>query len=134
MPPAKRKSKGTLREKDNVVSVWLGTMRSDDALAAYVDDDDDGSPFARDLGVSVEDVEFIESSFSEADAPSEILAGHTFASQYATAAEAAATKLGLRRVNSAVIVLDRAYDPVGETTCAGGALQFVGVFAYDPDA
>jgi hypothetical protein len=134
--PARKPAKGRLREKNNVVSVWLGTMTSRKAFDAYITEDDvqGRTAFARDLRVSTDSVEFIESSFSEAGAPADALAGHTFADEYSAKVTAAAKKLGLTRVNSAAVILDYVYTPPPDATFADGKLTFIGVFPYDTDA
>lgn len=92
-----------------VVDVWIGTFPSQDALLAYVADDDDGesplSRFAADQAQSFYDTDFLVAAFSELTSDLGVLLEDTpGAGAFLDAAGAAHRRLGGAPVNAAILV------------------------------
>ena len=103
-----------VEDHDCIVSVWLGTLKSEAALSRYMREqykreDKPLSRFGGDFCIYY-DSDFVEWRF--ADQPqgvSELLEGHSYAESFAPAAAEAAQKEGIDKANTIIIVYDFDY-------------------------
>lgn len=99
-------------EKENVVSVWVGTIGSQEELDSFLQEDEEGlSPFANSLNANWIDHDFCESLFTEERVPAhELLATpFSYAPSFRDPLFKAAKAGEVNDVNAAVLLYDFSY-------------------------
>lgn len=133
----------TFNEDGNVVSIWVGSFRTEQELASYVKpfysdepetDDLPISDFAGDIGLSSYVEDFFESAFdpSWTRNPEKMFKGCSYSSSYGVAAMDAAQRIAPGPMDSVFLLFgyDHARYPQFEKRPT--RVVFLGSFAYDP--
>ncbi len=126
----------------DIVDLWVGTFASKRALNAYLkethdEDNEDApiSPFARDLGQSFYDHDFMEVGFRTSTKTLEKLCeGHSFVENFLPQAAAAYQKAGLSQANTLIMVFGKEIDHPQTIRGEGFELHYLGQYDTRPPA
>ena len=133
----------TFNEDGNVVSIWVGSFRTEQELASYVEpfysaepetDDLPISAFADDIGLSHYDEDFLESVFdpSWARNPEKMFEGCSYSTSYRVAALEAAQRIAPGPLDSVLLLLGYDHTRYPQFEKRPTRVVFLGSFAYDP--
>lgn len=126
-----------IKEREDVVSVWLGGCTDSAAFLTYMEEGytEDGdlipSQFALDFGLDYYEIGLREAEYLEEGTILDYLAWASYSSAYAQDVVKKAHEKGLHQINCGVLLFDYEVDP---NVRAAGGLTFIGVFDYNKQA
>lgn len=109
-----------LKEKQGVVSIWVGTIVKKAELTAYCresfsrrDDDEPISRFAADCGVTFYDHDTMEARYvgRKSLSISQLVEGHSYGRSFASAAAKLAEKADIKSANAVILFYDQVLSP-----------------------
>jgi len=133
----------TFNEDGDVVSIWVGSFRTEQELASYLKpfystepetDDLPLSAFAEDIGLSSYDEDFLESAFdpSWAQNPEKMFEGCSYSESYGEAALEALQRIAPGPMDSLILLLGYDHVRYPQFEKRPTRVVFVGSFTYNP--
>ncbi len=124
-------------EKDGIVSMWVGTFRSEDDLYGYLgfrydDDGNASSQFATHSGLVWYDQDRQEASFlgKRPSDTREAMEGHSYIESFVEEASETLQRATNAHWNSLILLYNYSYDPDKAHPSKGCRLIYVGSFQY----